>query len=148
MSCPTAIIDWGLALSITIPAIVAIAGWFFVHKLNSAQELKTRKREARLKSLETAYMRIATDMNRPLDDKITNNLEVFVAEIQLYGTPKQIKLMQVMVEEFKKPNNTISYDNLLEDLRDTIRSELNMEKTEGPIWWLRFNRDEKPTTNK
>jgi hypothetical protein len=141
-------IDWNLLLSIGIPAIVAIVGWFFVHKLNSTRELATRKREARLKAVETAYMRIATTMNRPLNEKSMEALETFVAEIQLYGTPRQIELMQIMVEEFKKPYFVVSYDALLEDLRDTIRNELNMEEVKGPIWWLRFNNSkEKAITN-
>lgn len=131
-------VDWRLVATIGLPASVVIFGWFYVHKLNARRDLVSRKREARLKALEAAYMRIATSMNRPLDQKAMEAIETFVAEIQLYGTPRQVQLMQELVEAFKKPNFVVSYDALLEDLRDAIRQELTMEKIDGPVWWLRF----------
>lgn len=131
-------IDCRQFASVGIPAFVAVIGWFYVHKLNAQRDLASKRREARIKALEAAYLRIATHMNRPLNDKAIEAIETFVAEIQLYGTPKQITLMQEIVEEFKKPNNVVYYDALLVDLRDTIRQELDMEKVSGLVWWLRF----------
>lgn len=133
-------VEWSRVLSIGIPAGVAVVGWFFVNKLNARRELATRKREARLKALEIAYMRISTSMNRDFDEKAATEIETFVAEIQLYGTPRQVALMEQMVEEFKKPNFHVSYDALLSDLRDTIRAELTLEPLRGPVWWLRFSK--------
>jgi hypothetical protein len=49
--------------------------------------------------------------------------------------------MTEIVEEFKKPNNIVSFDKLLADLRDTIRRELKLESVSGPVWWLRLRRD-------
>ncbi|GIK78939.1 MAG: hypothetical protein BroJett024_00440 [Alphaproteobacteria bacterium] len=132
-------IDWRFVITITIPALVIVIGWFLTHWLNSRRDLTLRKREARLKSLESAYMRIATSSNRPLDKIIIENIEAFVSEIQLYGTPRQIELMTILVEEFKKPNNYVSYDALLRDLRDSIRKELNLEPISGEVWWLRID---------
>ena len=76
-----------------------------------------------------------------------DDLETFVSEIQLYGTPRQIQLMSEMVEAFKKPNPIVSYDAILADLRDSIRKELNLEPIPGPVWWFRFDRN-KTTANK
>lgn len=85
-------------------------------------------------------MRVATSSNRPLTDKLMDDLETFVSELQLYGTPRQIHLMGEIVEGFKKPKNAVPYDAILADLRDTIRGELNLEPVSGSIWWLRFDR--------
>ena len=134
-------IDWKLAATIGIPTVVIVAGWFFVHWLNGRRDIAIRKREARLKALEAAYMRLATSSNRPLTDKSMDDIETFVSEIQLYGTPRQIQLMTEIVEGFKKPNNVVSYDEILADLRDTIRKQLNLEPVSGAIWWLRLNRE-------
>ena len=131
-------IDWHFVATLGIPALVVIVGWFLVHRLNARRDLAVRKREARLKALEAAYMRLATYMNRPIDKKAAEALETFVAELQLYGTPHQIQLMTQIVEGFKKPNFVVSYDGILEDLRNTIRKELNLEAVAGPIWWLRI----------
>ena len=133
-------VDWRLVVTIGIPTAVIVGGWFFVHWLNARRDLAIRKREARLKALEAAYMRIATSSNRPLTNKRMDDLETFVSEIQLYGTPRQIQLMTEIVEGFKKPNNVVSYDAILVDLRDTIREELRLEPVSGRIWWMRFNR--------
>lgn len=139
-------LDWKLI----VPAIVIIMGWFFVHWLNARRDLAIRKREARLKALEAAYMRLAIRSNRPsLTEKSMDDIETFVSELQLYGTPRQIQLMTEIVEGFKKPNNTVSYDAILADLRDKIREELNLEPISGAVWWLRFDRGEiENATNK
>ena len=84
-------------------------------------------------------MRLATSHNRPVSEEILDKMEVFVSEIQLYGTPRQIQLMMEIVEGLKK-NNSVSYDAILADLRDTVRKELNLELVSGPVWWLRFDR--------
>jgi hypothetical protein len=67
------------------------------------------------------------------------DIEMFVSEIQLYGTPNQIQLMGVLVEGYKRPNSRVSFDELLSDLRDALRRELNFEPITGHIWWLRFH---------
>ena len=48
-----------------------------------------------------------------------------------------------MVEDFKKQNTIVSYDELLLSLRDGLRSELNLEKVSEAVWWFRFNRPKK-----
>lgn len=130
--------NWSLIATLGIPGAVVVAGWFFAHWLTARRELAARKREARLKALEAAYMRIATSTNRELTPEIKEKLETFVAEIQLYGTPRQIELMQAMVSEFKK-DGEVSYDALLADLRDTIRAQLKLEPISGFVWWMRFD---------
>jgi len=62
-----------------------------------------------------------------------DELEMFVSELQLYGTPRQIQLMAEIVEGFKTPNNRVSYDEILADLRDSIRKELNLEPVSGEV---------------
>lgn len=131
------IMDWKLLATVGIPGAV-VAGWFFAHWLTSRRELATRKREARIKALETAYMRIASSTNRDLTPESKEKFETFVAEIQLYGTPHQIQLMQQMVEAVKTGGD-VSHDAILVDLRDTIRGQLELESVAGPVWWLRFD---------
>ena len=139
-------LDWKLIATVGIPTVVIVVGWFFVHWLNARRDLAIRKRETSLKALETAYMRLAISSNRPLSEKSMDDIETFVSELQLYGTPRQIQLMTEIVEGFKKPNNTISYDAILANLRDTIRKELELEPISGAVWWLRLNRGKKEET--
>ncbi len=132
------VVDWTLALSLGVPAIVAVVGWLIGHRLNSRRELTNRRREARLKGLEVAFNRIAMFTHRDWDENNKLEFERFVAEIQLYGTPKQIKLMSNIVEAFVRKEPVVSLDALLEDIRNTLRAELRMEPVTGPVWWYRF----------
>jgi hypothetical protein len=138
--------DWKFFFSIGVPTVVVVAGWYFAHRLTAWRELASRKREARLKALEAAYMRLATSSNRVLTNESMDKLETFVSEIQLYGTPRQITLMGEMVEAFKRGGD-VSYDALLADLRDAIRSQLELEPVVGHVWWFRFTRPSPPSQN-
>ncbi len=138
-------VNWGSVITLALPAIVAIYGWFRVHRLNSERDLAIRRREARIKCLESAFMRLATASNKALTPAMMDEIETFVSEIQLYGTPTQFKLLQPIVEGLKRPNNAVSFDAMLLDLRDTIRHELHLEPLPKEIWWFRFNRE--PTSS-
>jgi hypothetical protein len=131
---------------IGIPGTLVVLGWFFAHSLTARRELASRRREARLKALEAAYMRLATSSNRNLSPELIEKLETFVSEIQLYGTPRQVILMGELVETFKnmKPGIPVPLDVLLADLRDTIRAELKLEPLAGNVWWLRLKLPELP----
>lgn len=135
---PTSLIDLRLALTLGVPALIAVVGWIVGHWLSSRRELRNRRREARLKGLEAAYKCLAMAAVREWTDEHKLEFEKFVAEIQLYGTPRQVTLMTNLVEAFDRQEKSISFDPLLEDLRDSLRAELRMEKVKGPVWWYRF----------
>jgi hypothetical protein len=137
--------DWSSAVSLGVPAVIVVCGWFFAHRLTAQRELAARRREARLKALEAAYMRLATSSNRPVTAETREKLEMFVSEIQLYGTPKQIELMVEIVKSYIKAAPTISFDPILTDLRNTIREELRLEPVQGSIWWLRLGPPAQPS---
>lgn len=135
---PISLIDIRLALTLGVPALIAVVGWIVGHWLNSRRELRNRRREARLKGLEAAYKCLAMAAVREWTEEHKFEFERFVAEIQLYGTPRQVALMTNLVEAFNRQEKSISFDPLLEDLRNSLRSELRMEMVKGPVWWYRF----------
>ncbi len=142
------IIDWKIGLSLSIPALIAVAGWFFAHWLTSKRDRLSKRRELRLKGLEKAYLKVAGTAHRELTPEMKRDFEDFVSEIQLYGTPNQIKLMSELVEAFVRRDKIISFDAILEDLRDSLRSELNMERISGHVWWYRFQMPKPPEEKK
>jgi hypothetical protein len=83
-------------------------------------------------------MRIAMASQRDWSEDQQLGFEQFVAEIQLYGMPKQIELTIELVKSFIAKQPRISFDPLLEDLRDSLRKELRIETVKGPVWWYRF----------
>ena len=139
MSGDQPILDVRLALSVGVPALVAVAGWFLAHWLNARREVDNKRREIRLRGLEAAYTRLATASQRDWTDEHKRDFEAFVAEIHLYGTPKQIALAIEIVKAFIDRKPRVSFDPLLEDLRNSLRQELRMEAVTGPVWWYRFS---------
>lgn len=138
MTPDQSLIDLRLALTLGIPAAIAVDGWIVGHWQISRRELANRRREARLRGLESAYKCLATAALREWTQEHKAEFEMFVADIQLYGTPHQVLLMTRLVEAFNRQEPSISLDELLVDLRDTLRSELKMEPVAGPVWWYRF----------
>jgi hypothetical protein len=139
-SSPTqSLIDLRLALTLGVPALLVVSGWIVGHWLNARRELTNRRREARLKGLESAYKCLAMASVREWTDEHKTEFERFVAEIQLYGTPSQVEKMTKIVLAFDRNEPSVSFDSLLEDLRNSLRQELRMEPVSGPIWWYRFN---------
>jgi hypothetical protein len=132
------LIDLRLALTLGVPALIAVVGWIVGHWLNAKRELTNRRREARLKGLEAAYKCLALAAVREWTDEHKAEFERFVAEIQLYGTPNQVELMIKLVEAFDRQESSISFDPLLENLRNVLRAELRMEPVTGRVWWYRF----------
>jgi hypothetical protein len=138
-------LDWKLILSILIPGVLVILGWFIAHFLTSKREFKARRREARVKGLEAAYMRVASSSNREMTEEVMEKLETFVSEIQLYGTPRQVQLTRKLVADYVSKIPLVSFDSILEDLRDSLRKELQLEPVDTldgikGISWLRFAR--------
>lgn len=132
------LIDLRLALTLGIPALIAVFSWIIGHWLNTTRELTNRRREARLKGLESAYKCLALAAIREWTDEHKAEFERFVAEIQLYGTPHQVGMMIKLIEAFNRQDPSISFDPLLEDIRNSLRAELRMEPVCGPVWWYRF----------
>ena len=94
------LIDWTIVFSLLIPALVAVAGWFFVHRLAAERERQNKRRELRLKVWEQTYLTLANVSNRELTPELKLDFEKFIPEIQLYSTPKQINFMKEIVEAF------------------------------------------------
>jgi hypothetical protein len=134
----TPLIDVRLLVSVSVPAGVAVGGWFLAHWLGARREVSNKRREIRLKGLEAAYTRLAMAAQRDWTEDRKRDFEAFVAEIQLYGTPKQIELMTKIVGAFIRREPVVSFDALLEELRNSLRKELRMEPVTGHLWWYRF----------
>jgi hypothetical protein len=106
--------NWSLAATIGVPGALVVVGWFFAHWLTARRDLAAKRREARLRALEAAYMRLATSCNRELTPDLVEKIETFVAEIQLYGTPHQIDLMAGIVDGFKQPTFNVPTTRFLQ----------------------------------
>lgn len=116
-----------LSLYISIIALViSIGGWFVVHFFNQKRDNLNRKKDLRIRYLINAWQLLESASNRH-DNSMNSNLEKAIADIQLFGTLKQVQLSRNFALEFattKKANCTA----LLNNLRDDLRQELKLDK--------------------
>jgi hypothetical protein len=115
-------------LSITITALVAVVGWFIVHRLTISRDIKNKRTELIIKYLIEAYRKLENVSHR--DNPNMQDFESAIADIQLFGTSRQVELAQKISMEFAKNKNVI-LDSLLADLREDLRKLLHLEQLSG-----------------
>ena len=130
-----------LSLIISAIAIVStVCGWFVIHNMSRKRDLENQKKEMRISYLINAFRRIEDSVNRTDPDKLFL-LESAIADIQLFGTKKQIELSIKSANDLAK-NRQADNKPLLMDLRNDLRNELGLEPVTDVEWcFLRINDD-------
>jgi hypothetical protein len=135
-----------LPLSILASSIIVILGWYVIHRLSTARDLANKRRELRVSYLIEAYRRLEYVSNRPIIKELAPEFEKAVADIQLFGTPKQVQLAQEFARGFAG-NGTHALDPLMSDLRADLREELNLQTVPSNIVYLRINYNNATSTS-
>jgi len=130
-----------LNLGILIPALITVAGWFFGSYLNSERERKAKLREIKISYLIDAYRKLANSTKR--NSKATSyyrDLESAFSDIQLFGTDKQIEELRSSIIHGKDGViDKIMLDDILNDLRNSLRKEIELDSVSGNVFWLRLD---------
>ncbi|HWZ02716.1 MAG TPA: hypothetical protein VNX40_03835 [Mucilaginibacter sp.] len=125
---------------IIVTAIIAVLSWIVAHRFNTVRDRGLKRRELITSHLINAYRILANDITRrqaSLDRDL--KLETFISELQLFGSAKQIHLTKKLTDDIVKGGD-FYVDDLLNDLRDSLRKELNLSSVEGNVRWLRFDK--------
>lgn len=125
-----------------ITAFVVVIGWYVAHYLTAKRDQANKRRDLRVKYLIEAYRRLEFVGNRPLTNEVAPEFEKAVADVQLFGTPRQVELAQAFALGFAE-KGTHPLDPLLNELRQELRKELNLEPVEPNIKYPRITYDEK-----
>lgn len=135
-------------IQIWLPLISAIVGItsailtsFVTHRLTAKRDIENKQREQRINFLIEAFQNLSKCSNHPNMPDVAEEVENAVTIIQLFGTVEQIDMIQRFAKELGEKQVTHS-DDILLDLRNSLRHELNLEKVDGKIWWLRIKRQE------
>lgn len=130
--------DWKLFAQLFVTFMVAALGWWVAHSLSARRDLANERRKMRIGYLLEAYRRLEGTAN-PSDPKSKRSqLESAIADIQLLGSPQQVK----MAADFSKSisiHGEAPLDELLFNLRSSLRSELQLESVDAKITFLRFS---------
>ncbi|MGA8149245.1 MAG: hypothetical protein WB870_16955 [Gallionellaceae bacterium] len=128
--------NWQLLIPLLVTTVVAIVGWFAAHALTTQRDRTNKRREQRIDYLIEAYRRLESCAHRGNQLEFPK-LESAVADIQLFGTPHQVSLVQSIVTEFVAGGGA-QMDALLQDLRRDLRAELKLETVPDKILHIRY----------
>jgi len=130
--------DWKIALLLTVPALVAIAGWLAGHHFNSKRDIANRRKEQVTKFLLDAYRKMEKSANPRKPELTWDDMESAVADIQLLGSPEQVDLAVDFARQMAAKNIAHPHP-LLRSLRESLRSELDLLPVKSEITHLRFD---------
>ena len=126
-----------LLIAVVSVLIASFVGGIIGYFLSLRLSLKEKRRELILTYLISAY----TDLENSTHRQLGEELERAIATIQLFGTTKQIDLARNASREFSK-NQGANLDELLYDLRNSLRRELALDEYKDGITHLRVIRSE------
>lgn len=118
-------VDACITLSLTI------LGWFIVHIQSKKRDLINKKKELRIQYLINTWQLLENAASRNvLNRSQAEGLEKAFADIQLFGTTKQITLAHKIVSIASKKGEA-NVIELLKELCNDLRKELDLENPEN-----------------
>jgi hypothetical protein len=121
-----------------ITVLVALVGWFFVHRLTAWRDRVNHNRKVRTEFLVKAFQNLANAANRPPTPGAQHfrDMESAIADIQLFGSKPQIRMVDAFTKEFEEKKQA-SLDPLLSSLRADLRKELGYDPVTQNVRWFR-----------
>lgn len=121
-----------------IQCIITVIGWIVVYIFAIRQNTQIKKKEVTIDYLIQAWGKLEKASNRK-DNRYNTEIETAIADIQLFGTKRQIELAQQFAEEIAR-NKESSTLELLVLLREDLRKELKLERVPRKFKFLRFSK--------
>ena len=122
-----------------VTVLVALAGWFAVHRLSAWRDRANHNRKIRTEFLITAFQKLGNAANRhpTPGSQYFRDTESAVVDLQLFGSTSQIQMVDLFTKEFGETRKA-SLDPLLNSLRSELRRELGYEQVDLNVKWLRL----------
>jgi hypothetical protein len=137
--------DWKLFGQLVATFSVTAVGWWVAYYFSKRRDIENDRRKLRTEYLLEAYRKLQNASHRVGSEKIYNDaLESAISDIQLLGTERQSRLAAQFSLDMAEKG--VAYmDDLLLDLRNELRVELNLEPLSNPSRVLRFYDKDKPS---
>ncbi len=131
--------SYKMDMKILITIWITIIGWAISYFLSRRKELLSRRSDKRVDYLISAYRNLESSANREQTNEIRDKIENSIADVHLFGTEKQIKLANDFSKSISETGEG-SYHELLLQLREDLREELKLSRSNIEINYLRFAR--------
>jgi hypothetical protein len=131
--------NFDLLIPLLVTTTLAIIGWFVGHHFTTKRDRENKQRDIRITYLVQAYRDLGMAASRPSNSEQFKKLESAFHDIQLFGTPSQLNELHAATERWKSAGGT-DLNLLLSDLRDDLRQELNLPKTNAALVFFRVGK--------
>jgi hypothetical protein len=124
---------------VVIGSLIVVIGWFSSHHFSLKRDAKNKRKDLVLNFLINSYRTLTNDIS----DRDLNHyerqykFESLISDLQLFGSKKQVELARTIAVEKRTQSNS-NLDLLINDLKDSLRKELNLENTDGNVENIRF----------
>lgn len=133
--------DWKLFFQLAATVVAALGGGWLGHTLSARRDLFNERRKLRVTYLLEAYRRLEGGSNRAEETKDAQpQIESAIADIQLLGSPRQVSLARQFTQDMATQHGA-SLDNLIADLRHSLRAELRLPAINESMTYLRFGKN-------
>ena len=129
-----------LLVPLLITTIVAIVGWFAVHQFSAARDRRNRLLDLKTEYLLSVHRRLERSVGKIVTRESADDIEQAIADLQLLGSPRQAHMARDYIKAWGgKDLGGISVGPLLEELRDSIRKDFDLEPIDKPIDHFRLH---------
>ena len=128
-------------IQIFVSALIALLVVALGHAFTVYRDRQNRRQEQRIDYLISVYRAFCKANSHPRLYQVADEVEHAIADVQLFGTPAQVLLVQRFATELATTKSA-SLDELLVELRDNLRSELNAAPLGDRHVWLRIERND------
>ena len=127
-------------IKVGISVFIAIAGWITGHYFNSKRDTVANRKKLVTEYQIDAYRKLnslaCVLVNRTKGTKsLEEDIHSAVGDIQIFGTRRQIELVKEISEHLAKKGGVPGshLNDLLVDLRNSLRTELGLDTVDFPI---------------
>jgi len=131
--------DWKIFAQLLATFVVAALGWWAAHVLTTRRDLANERRKLRVSYLLEAYRALEGAVHTLEPENGKARLQSAIADIQLLGSPEQVQLASEFALQMGKSNEAPA-DELLSNLRASLRNELELENVDQKIVFMRFQK--------
>ena len=117
--------------------LFAALGWGAAHWFTSKRDLENERRKIIVELLLGAYRKLEGSLHREDGKTPWNDIESAFADIQLLGSHHQATCAAELAKAMAAKQDA-SFDALLEDLRSSLRSELNLPPISAKAIYFRW----------
>ena len=128
-------------LQVAVPALVALAVVALAHLFTARRDRENRRREQRIGYLVAAFRALSKANNHPRLYEIADEVEQAVTDLQVFGTTQQVRLAQKFAADLGATQHA-ELDELLNELRDSLRKEIGREPVTGNVRWMKISKPE------